>query len=274
MAAKKEKKRCFLISPIGEEDSETRIRADWLMNMIVKPVLEDQFDYEVERSDGNYQPGIIDDQIFDSISSFDLIIANLTELNANVFYELGISHSMGRPVIQMAETGVKVPFDTVTNRVIFYGIKRTQEIDAARRDLVKTVKAVEANDYVVENPFTRYRGRSAELADATPFQRQVVELVETFPNILSRLGRLEVALEASDVQSRGVVRNVLAHGFLGGNQLPIATVLTGGIPVGSGQGSFSTVDLTKNALLSVAGVTTEPPLPLKEQDEANDGHDE
>lgn len=191
MSEKKERKRCFLISPIGEEDSDTRIRADWLMETIVKPVLEDQFGYVVERSDGNYQPGIIDDQIFDSISNFELIIANLTEQNANVFYELGIAHSMGRPVIQMAESGERVPFDTVTNRVIFYGIKTPQQIDDACNELVKAVTAVEANGYVVENPFTRYRGRSVELAEATPFRKQLVEFLEAFPSILSRIERLE-----------------------------------------------------------------------------------
>lgn len=195
MAAKKGKvkkdKTCFLISPIGEPASSTRVRADFLMEMIVRPVLENQFNYKVERSDGNYQPGTIDDQIFDSISNFDLIIANLTELNANVFYELGIAHSMGRPVIQMAETGVKVPFDTATNRVNFYNIKNVQGFKDAQTALAKVVKAVEANDYSVENPFTRYRGRSAKLAKATPFEKQMLTLAKTLPSILARLERLE-----------------------------------------------------------------------------------
>lgn len=84
-------KKCFVIDPIGIDGSEIRIRADYLLECIIKPALTD-LDFEVFRADEVDGPGTISDRlILDTINS-DLVIADLTNHNANAIYELGIRH--------------------------------------------------------------------------------------------------------------------------------------------------------------------------------------
>ena len=53
----------------------------------------------------------------------DFVIADLTARNPNVFYELEIAHSVGKPVILLAQDTADVPFDIRDNRVITYGTR-------------------------------------------------------------------------------------------------------------------------------------------------------
>jgi hypothetical protein len=66
--------------------------------------------YETTRSDLIEKQGLITGQIISSILTSDLIIADLSYLNTNVFYELGISHTVDTPTILMFSK-IFDPFD-------------------------------------------------------------------------------------------------------------------------------------------------------------------
>ena len=92
MAADK-KKKCFVIGPIGEERLPERADADWLLQGIVKPALEnDPFNYHVQRADEIAEPGSITDQIIGAVFEAEIVVADLTGANPNAFYELAIRH--------------------------------------------------------------------------------------------------------------------------------------------------------------------------------------
>src|SRR5690349_18283745 len=79
----------FVIMPIrhGEEFEHYRaIYADF-----VRPTLE-QAGYIVTRADDIRRTGAITKDIVLRLSEADVVVADLTDLNANVFYELGIRH--------------------------------------------------------------------------------------------------------------------------------------------------------------------------------------
>jgi hypothetical protein len=90
-----------------------------IFSRVIKPALED-FDIEVIRGDNIDSPGTIIDQIDDAIKSSDIIIGDLTYLNPNVFYELGIAHSLEKPTILITQQTVDFPFDTRHMRTITY----------------------------------------------------------------------------------------------------------------------------------------------------------
>jgi hypothetical protein len=81
----------FLVSPIGEEGSDTNKRA----NTVKKYLVEKSFprpDFMVERADDNKNPGHITPQMIASIWAADLVVVDLTGLNPNVFYEAAVVH--------------------------------------------------------------------------------------------------------------------------------------------------------------------------------------
>ena len=72
----------------------------------------------------SFKPGIILQDIIRSIVTSDVIVAEVTPANPNVFYELGYAHAIEKPTILLAEkptdSGRHLPFDISGFRVIFY----------------------------------------------------------------------------------------------------------------------------------------------------------
>ena len=92
-------KRCFVISPIGATGSVERKHADMTLNAIIRPALsESGTTLNVKRGDESAEIGMITDHMIAEILESDLIVADLSFLNPNVFYELGIAHSEEKPV--------------------------------------------------------------------------------------------------------------------------------------------------------------------------------
>lgn len=86
---------------------------------IYRPALE-AAGFQVSRADESVQPKIILDEIKSDIKSADLLLADLTGKNANVLYELGLAHALGKDVILTAKSKRDIPFDLQHIRVIFY----------------------------------------------------------------------------------------------------------------------------------------------------------
>lgn len=137
-----DEKTCFVVSPLGDEESETREDADEVLEYIIEPVLED-FDYSVTRSDKMSKSGRITVQVFDAIATSDLVIGDLTGLNPNVMYEMGVRLSLGSPFIQLAEKGQELPFDTSDFRTIFYQTDDLGAAEDAKDQLREQVQKIE-----------------------------------------------------------------------------------------------------------------------------------
>ena len=72
------------------------------------------------RASDIYRPGVILQDITQGLTESNLVIAEITPENANVFYELGYAHALKKPVILLAERGTGLPFDISGYRVVFY----------------------------------------------------------------------------------------------------------------------------------------------------------
>ena len=73
------------------------------------------------------QPGIISNQVITRLLEDNLVIADLTDRNPNVYYELAVRHAFGKPVIQIIDSNETIPFDVsmmrariVCNRFVPY----------------------------------------------------------------------------------------------------------------------------------------------------------
>lgn len=77
--------------------------------------------------------GSIIENIWNSIRSCDLVLADLTDYNPNVFYEIGIAHTLGKPTIltlydKFAKVPDNIPFDIMVQRILPYGTRETLEL--------------------------------------------------------------------------------------------------------------------------------------------------
>jgi hypothetical protein len=114
-------KRAFVIAPIGPDDSPQRRRLRGLQKVIFEPVF-DEFHYTFSISCDESKPGSITKQIVIHLFEDDLIVCDLTDLNPNVMFELGVRYTFGKPVVLIAENEMKskLPFDINQERVVWY----------------------------------------------------------------------------------------------------------------------------------------------------------
>lgn len=104
---------CFAVMQFTDE-------FDVLYRDVIRPVCE-SYGYKVVRGDDFYTSSQIMEDVTRSIRSAALIIANVTPDNANVFYEVGFAHAIGKPTILLSDRRrERLPFDISGFRTLFY----------------------------------------------------------------------------------------------------------------------------------------------------------
>ena len=111
-AAETDKPEVFVVMHFGEP-------YDTLYRDVIAPVARDM-DFAPYRADDVYHPGLVLQDIIQGLVESEVIVAEITPPNPNVFYELGYAHAMGKPTILLAERGRDLPFDIRGYRCIFY----------------------------------------------------------------------------------------------------------------------------------------------------------
>jgi hypothetical protein len=101
---------CFYISPIGDENSEPRRHSDLFLSTLVEPALK-ELNLEVVRADKIAEPGMITSHILEHIKNCRLVVADLSLLNPNVFYEMALRHAVKLPIVQIIRKADRLPFD-------------------------------------------------------------------------------------------------------------------------------------------------------------------
>jgi hypothetical protein len=86
---------------------------------VIKPVAE-ECGIKAEKADDVYGPGLIIADVARMLQEADVIIADISAPNENVFYEVGFAHAIRKPTILLAERGKKLPFDVSGFRTLFY----------------------------------------------------------------------------------------------------------------------------------------------------------
>ena len=85
----------------------------------IEPIIS-EIGYEPIRVDDISGPGLILNDIWKQITEASVVIAEISEKNPNVYYELGAAHALGKPTILLATKGTSLPFDVGPHRCIFY----------------------------------------------------------------------------------------------------------------------------------------------------------
>ena len=187
------RKTCFVISPIGQPNSDIRRHIDGVIEQAIEPVLK-ELDYSVEVSHKIDETGSVSKQIIERILNAELVVANLTSLNPNVMYELAIRHCACRPVITIAEHGTPLPFDVSDERTIFY-INDMNGVGGLKRELAGQLEHL-SSDPSPDNPVYRV-SQSAVLKhpDGTGL-KEAQFLYQYLQRLEGSLGRLDRSVQS------------------------------------------------------------------------------
>lgn len=176
--------KVFFVSPIGEEGSDERKAADHALKYLVRRALAKP-KFVVERSDEDSTPGAITPRILGSIIEADVVIADLSGHNPNVFYELAVAHGHHKKTIHIQRTGERPAFDIKDMRIVFYRLDDPEKLEQAVRGLTQQVEAALASDKTVETPLTS-TGRFLALDQSTDPAAEVAERLEAIEKMLTQ----------------------------------------------------------------------------------------
>jgi hypothetical protein len=152
-------KTCFYVTPIGTDDSEERRHADLFLGSIIEPALG-EFGLEVIRADKIAKPGMITAQVIDHLLRAKLVVADLSFLNPNVFYELSLRHACRLPTVQIIRADFRIPFDLEQFRTIkidctsYYTL--VPQLESYKAEIAAQVRRVLEDPEAVDNPITAF----------------------------------------------------------------------------------------------------------------------
>jgi hypothetical protein len=132
---------CFVVMPFKRnfDDYYKRIYAPAIRAAGLEP----------RRGDDVFRAGIVMKQLWEQICGAELVLADVTERNPNVFYELGLAHASRKPAILVTQNPGDVPFDLRHLRRVEYKTvtptwaKQTWDKDL-KKDLRKAIDETRA----------------------------------------------------------------------------------------------------------------------------------
>jgi len=141
-------RQCFVIAPIGPEGSAVRRRSDQILSYVIRPVVE-PLGYSAVRGDEMQRGGLITTQVLDRIIEDELVIADLTDQNPNVFYELAVRHMVRKPFVQLMANDQALPFDVQGMRTILIDVNDLDSVHSAMEQLHQAIEAMEQESEIV-----------------------------------------------------------------------------------------------------------------------------
>ncbi len=140
-----DKYKCFVIMPISKS-TETHTKEYWAkhFNTFLKPLIESNPSLSAERS-SPLRGDILREIITELLTAY-IVVADLTDANPNVYWELGVRQSFKHNTITIAENGTDIPFDLGIKGTLFYYPDDYIKMQEFRNDFNKAIKDC------IENP--------------------------------------------------------------------------------------------------------------------------
>ena len=192
---------CFIIAPIGDPDSDTRKRSDQILKHVLTPAVR-QCGYAALRADQISEPGIITSQVIQHIVDDPLVLADLTERNPNVFYELAIRHAIRKPLVQIIRKGDPIPFDVAGTRTIHVDHHDLDSVEQAKSEIIRQVEYLHANQSDIETPISVSLDLQLLKQSDNPEQRSLADVLVVMADVRHSIERLDKRLEGGEYFSR------------------------------------------------------------------------
>ena len=199
---REERKTCFVIMPFGDKINidggmidairESAADAKPIPARYVQPIEFDKIyasiiekaavrlDLECIRCDLIKGAGSIHEDMFRHIWEADVAIVDISTLNANVFYELGLRHTLHKKVtVLIQRKGTAAPFNIQGYRVITYDESGEAGIDAAVNEIEAFVYEG-LRDERGDSPVYKHLPLLRATVGAAPPERRIIESTDFY----------------------------------------------------------------------------------------------
>jgi len=131
-------KKCFVIMPFGKKKDidGTEIDFDHVYHELIKKAVEN-LGVECERCDEIPDAGAIPKKMFRGIFDADVAVVDITSLNPNVFYELGVRHALHKyvTVVIRKNSDQPIPFNIRGLSILGYDLGGEDQLESVRKQI-------------------------------------------------------------------------------------------------------------------------------------------
>lgn len=196
-------KSCFVIMPFGEH-------WDSYYTKIYSPAISDAGIHAV-RADEVFRAGSVLQDIVELLSNSSLVLADITENNRNVHYELGLAHALGKPTVLVAPQDIPLFFDIGQERMITYSKENAFWGNDLRAALTRAVmETLENPASAIPTAFMHVKPSRIEVDETAMRLRRIEDLLaelsrttlESLAGGSSRLRGLIKGLPAAEEEAR------------------------------------------------------------------------
>jgi hypothetical protein len=189
---KDEKKICFIIMPISDQEGYDKGHFKRVYEHIIKPACESA-GFKPIRADDEVKTNYIVIDIIKKIIESDMVLCDLSSKNANVFYELGIRQAFNKKAVLIKDIKTGRVFDIQGLRAIDYDeslridsvVKNIQEIS----NTLKETYEYDGDD--INSLIQLLSIQPAKLSDSFELSNESSIILKAIDEIQSRIGNLE-----------------------------------------------------------------------------------
>jgi O-acetyl-ADP-ribose deacetylase (regulator of RNase III) len=136
--SKYEGKKCFVIMPFGKKKDVdgTEVDFDYVYHELIEKAVE-ELGVECDRCDEIIDTGSIHKKMFRGIFDAEVAVVDITSLNPNVFYELGVRHALHKHItlVIRRNSNLPIPFNINGLNIVGYEIGTSDQIESYRKKI-------------------------------------------------------------------------------------------------------------------------------------------
>jgi hypothetical protein len=205
--------KCFVIMPFGDPKKDEKLAKKYevIYSHWIKPTIEsiqvndkEKVLIECHRADKEVRPGDIITHVIENLVTSEIVIADMTGQNPNVFYELGVRHAVSDNTILIAENLDDIPFDLRNMRRILYHYDPGGMLDF-QNALKRTIQKILSEPKQIDNPvrkFLYYR----EMEKLTSSMSETPPGFDVMKSIISEMTHLKKELAEQVGETRQFIK--------------------------------------------------------------------
>lgn len=201
---------CFVMMPIADVTGYEPGHFTRVYEHIIKPACE-RAGFTPKRADENTNSNIIILDILKSITECDLALCDLSGLNPNVFYELGLRQAFNKKTVIIKDEKTSNPFDTNTIRYTPYN--SSLRVDSTNADIASIAKMIytTVNDPDEYNSITQLlriipaniENKTQLSQESTVIMNQLLELNKKISTVFESRPRINDSYDLSKQMNMG-----------------------------------------------------------------------